>query len=289
MKVCINCRKTFNTASWSCPNCHGSPITSEGFLSFAPESAAVNKGFVPGYFEQLAKLEQNNFWFVARNRLIIWSLLRYFPNVNNFLEIGCGTGFVMSGIRERFPRLTLSGSEIYSTALKYASKRVHNAELFQMDAQWIPFENEFDVIGAFDVLEHIDDDESVLRQMYKASRNNGGILLSVPQHDFLWSQYDEKACHVRRYNNRELMRKVVQAGFEIARVTSFVTLLFPFMIISRLNKKKISDEFDVMNELKIGKGLNFLFKKTLDLERCLIQYGMNFPFGGSLFIIARKI
>ena len=77
-----------------------------------------------------------------------------------------------------------------------------------MDARRIPFEREFDVVGAFDVLEHIVEDEDVLGQMFKATRPGGGLLVTVPQHPFLWSASDEHAMHQRRYSRAELRRKV---------------------------------------------------------------------------------
>jgi SAM-dependent methyltransferase len=59
------------------------------------------------------------------------------------------------------------------------------AVLFQMDARKIPFESEFDVIGAFDVLEHIEEDEKALAQIFHAVLPGGGLILTVPQHRFL--------------------------------------------------------------------------------------------------------
>jgi SAM-dependent methyltransferase len=184
-----------------------------GYLSFAPEQARSSEGFQPHHFAELAQAEAGNFWFRSRNRLIIWALQRFFPKARNFLEIGCGTGFVLAGLAEANPNLEMSGSEIYSTGLGYAADRVKCAALFQMDARDIPFESEFDVIGAFDVLEHIEEDEAVLEQVFRAVTPGGGIMLTAPQHRFLWSQQDEYACHVRRYEAKELSNKVEKAGF----------------------------------------------------------------------------
>ena len=64
------------------------------------------------------------------------------------------------------------------------------------------------MIGAFDVLEHIADDELVLSQMHQAVRKGGGIILTVPQHSFLWSEIDEYSRHVRRYSVSELKLKL---------------------------------------------------------------------------------
>ena len=81
-----------------------------------------------------------------------------------------------------------------------------------MDARNIPFESEFDVIGAFDVLEHINEDTEVLAQIYTALKAEGLMLISVPQHPWLWSSLDEYACHVRRYTALDIQQKIEAAG-----------------------------------------------------------------------------
>jgi SAM-dependent methyltransferase len=197
MKVCLPCGQRFTTEDWRCPSCKIYPETVDGFLSFAPDLAVGYDGFKAGFFASLAELEAGNFWFESRNRLLTWALDRYFPKAETFLEIGCGTGFVLSGIRRGFPRIKLFGSDIFTEGFAYAKERVPGATFFQMDARNIPFENEFDVIGAFDVIEHIEEDEAVLKQMYQACKHQGGIILTVPQHAFLWSYMDEYSCHVR--------------------------------------------------------------------------------------------
>lgn len=288
MKVCVKCGAKYDSSGWVCPSCHTAPELIEGYPALSPELAESCEGFKADYFAQLACLEPNNFWFRSRNRLIIWALQRYFAEAKKFFEIGCGTGFVLSGIENALPYLSLYGSEIYSIGLVYAGKRLKSAELFQMDASRIPFENEFDLIGAFDVLEHIEEDELVLSQMYQAVRQNGGIILTVPQHPFLWSQVDVYACHVRRYKAWEMKVKVERAGFKVIRMTSFVSLLLPLMLGSRLIKRKPDRKYDSLSELKLGRLTNVFLGKVLDLEHILIKSGFSLPFGGSLLLIARK-
>lgn len=288
MKICRSCGYRFNASGWQCPSCHESPQMLEGFLAFAPSLAKANSGFEATHFDELVLLEAMNFWFRSRNQLILWALDRYFRGIDSFLEIGCGTGFVLSGIEHAFPGLHLSGSEIFSNGLNYAKGRISRCGLFQMDARDIPFEAEFDVIGAFDVLEHIAEDICVLSEMYRAIRPGGGIILTVPQHAFLWSQADEHACHVRRYSARDLRNKVQQAGFSIVRVTSFVSLLLPLMMFSRLRRRDPDKAYDQLAELKIGGVTNWVLGKMLDLERSLICMGLSLPAGGSLLLVARK-
>jgi SAM-dependent methyltransferase len=286
MKRCLLCHTPHDASDWRCPSCGQVPAQLGGYPAFAPELAEQSAGFRPELFAELAALEAKNFWFRARNHLLQWTLRRYFPQSAHFLEIGCGTGFVLAGMKSAFPGLRLAGSEIYSVGLQCAAERLRDAELFQMDARHIPFQEAFDVVGAFDVLEHIEEDEDVLAQMYQAARPGGGILITVPQHDWLWSAYDVMACHVRRYNRRDLVAKVERAGFTVVRVTSFVSVLLPLMMLSRRRKPK--PDADELAELRIGSVLNAALEKTLDIERGLIQAGVSFPAGGSLLLAARK-
>lgn len=289
MRVCGGCDKTFDQGNWRCPYCFYEPEKIDGHLSFAPELAKDSEGFEAGYFARLAEMEAGSFWFRSRNRLLIWTVLRYFPQAENLLEIGCGTGFVLSGIREALPQLALSGSEVFSEGLNFAAERLPGVELLQMDARRIPFRDEFDVIGAFDVLEHVKEDEEVLAQMHQATRGSGGILLTVPQHSFLWSEADEYARHVRRYSASDLKAKVERAGFETLRITSFVSTLLPLMLISRLKRRSSNKDFDPAAEITISGPVNYLLEKILDLERAMIKSGVSFPLGGSLLLIARRI
>ena len=289
MKICGFCRELFDSKDWRCPGCKEEPIRLGPFLSFAPDLAQDNPGFKPEFFQNLAKLEGQNFWFRARNKLIVATLLKFFPNAKKFFEIGCGTGLVLSGIKQACPQLDLRGSEIFCKGLEYASERLNKVELFQMDARRIPFSNEFDVIGAFDVLEHIVEDQLVLGEMHKALRPGGGLIVTVPQHQFLWGPADDHACHVRRYSAAEIKEKLERGGFILERLTSFVSFLFPLMVASRLWQKRSKGDFNELAELQISGWKNAVLEKVLDFERWLIRRGLNFPFGGSLLVVAKKV
>jgi len=288
MKICSACDHRLDRDLWRCPACGHEVAVESGFRLFAPETARDATGFNPTYYAELSTLEARNFWFRARNDLVTAMLRKYFGDAGRFLEIGCGTGYVLAGIARALPGFKLSGSELFAQGLPFAAARAPGAELFQMDARAIPYENEFNVIGAFDVLEHIDEDELVLAQMHRAVADGGGIMLTVPQHRFLWSRHDEYACHVRRYEAAELRAKVERAGFTVMRATSFVTLLLPLMALARWIKRKPAAEFDPMAELRLGSVLNGALKAVLDVEVALVRAGANLPVGGSLMMIARK-
>ena len=210
--------------------------------------------------------------------------------MKSFLEIGCGTGYVLSGISKNFSKTSLSGSEIFSAGLAFANKRVPEAKLMQMDAQNIPFIEEFEAIGAFDVIEHIQNDKIVLKQIHAALKPGGYLFVTVPQHKWLWSAVDEYACHVRRYEATELHDAITSSGFKLVRSTSFITSLLPAMLVSRLlSKNKKVEELDPMAELKISPFLNYIFFQILQIEIWLIRVGFNFSLGGSRLVVAEKI
>jgi SAM-dependent methyltransferase len=287
MKKCLQCQKAFESDKWQCPSCSSTPAFEGTIPLFAPALAEENDGFQSVSFELLFALEENNFWFKGRNELIIWAIERYFKSAKSFFEIGCGTGFVINGIRSRFASLKLTGSEIHRRGLNFARQRLPAVNLLQMDARAIPFANEFDLVGLFDVLEHIEEDEKVLSQIFEAVRTNaGGLILTVPQHKFLWSQADEFAYHCRRYSKEDLCRKVKKAGFEIAFVSSFVSLLLPLMLVSRLTKGN-PDNYDPEAEFKIPAALNKALELVMQVERLMIKMGLRFPMGGSLLLVAR--
>jgi SAM-dependent methyltransferase len=289
MKVCLICADRFDRNDWKCPSCGYTPEALSGYRIFITEPPELGEGFDREYFESLAKIEENHWWFFSRRKLVIWALRRYFPESGSFFEVGCGTGFMLLGIREAFSDVSVSGSDLFMEGLTYAGKRLPDVSLFQMDAQRIPFEEEFDVIGAFDVLEHVDDDEEVLSQLFKAVKRGGGIIVTVPQHPFLWSKQDKYSFHKRRYTREGLIEKVRKVGFQEKWSTSFVFLLFPLMFLVRLRRDKKDGEFDVFEELRPVSSLNQVLLKIMSAEVFMIRRGISLPVGGSLLLVAIKV
>jgi SAM-dependent methyltransferase len=243
--------------------------------------------FDPDLFEPLADVEAHSFWFRARNRLVVATVRKHFPSARSFLEVGCGSGVVLAALREELPDLRLVGSDLYPEALEIARRRLPDVELRELDARRLPFDAEFDVAGAFDVIEHVDEDEQVLESLRRSVRSGGGVLLLAPQHPWLWSEHDRVVEHRRRYTRRGLVAKVQAAGLELVEVTSFVTALLPGMALSRLADRWRRRPYDPVRDLRPGR-LNGVFERVLDGERRLIERGVSLPFGGSLLVVARR-
>ena len=261
----------------------------DGFPAFAPSLAREGSGYDPGVFESLAELEAENFWFTGRNALITWAIRRHLESPRSIFEIGCGTGFVLRALAETFPQADLTGGEIFIDGLKVARSRVSRAELIQLDARDIPFVGSFDVVGAFDVLEHINEDTVVLEQIHQALVPGGLIVIAVPQHPWLWSPADEHAHHVRRYTAVELRAKLEETGFEVMTSTSYMTLLLPLQLWSRRRQGRRTKAHDPLAELRLPGPVNRLLAVVFSVERALIRRGLRLPIGGSRLIVARRL
>lgn len=247
-----------------------------------PATESYNRGA----YGVIARLEPGHYWFEARRSLIVWALQTHFSGARDFLELGTGTGFVLSGINDAMPGLRLTGTDIHEEGLAIARERVPAAELRRLDAREIEWESEFDVVGAFDVLEHIPEDTDVLARIRAALRPGGGLVVTVPQHPWLWGTFDEHAGHQRRYRRRDLIAKVQAAGLEVERATSFVSLPLPAMAARRLASRRSA--FDLERELAVGPRANRALTAVLREERRLIRRGASLPAGGSLLLVARR-
>jgi SAM-dependent methyltransferase len=289
MKKCLVCGAVYPSSQLGCSDCRAVPRMEEGFPAFAPDLGSTEIGFSDEYFSQMAEVEDGHFWFRNRSRLIVWALTKYCSELREYLDIGCGNGYVLSAVSHAYPAARLHGSEIACAGLRSALVRVPAANLMQMDARSIPFVEEFDAIGAFDVLEHIREDDLVLREIHQALKPAGRMFITVPQHAWLWSRVDDYSFHVRRYSANELHEKVRLAGFKILRSTSFVAGLLPLMFASRWNKGRRGTSANSKAELNVFPFVNRIFEAILRCELWLIRGGLNFPIGGSRLLVAAKL
>jgi SAM-dependent methyltransferase len=291
MKICLTCRKSYKSQDWTCPHCGKSTEGKEGFYSFINDNRKALESFDALSFPKLFRLEKDHFWFQHRSRLILNTIERFFPNISEVNEIGCGTGLILSEIDKRFPGLHLSGSDLFLEGLNFAQERVKKGAFYQMDACNMPFKEEFDLILALDIIEHIDEDTKALENMYRSIKPGGGIILTVPQHRWLWSVQDEKSFHKRRYSRHELVDKVHACGFQVIHTTSFVSLLLPLMVLSRLLGQFITHKqqaYDLARELKISPVINRILRMICHAEEFMINNKISLPAGGSLLCVGIK-
>jgi SAM-dependent methyltransferase len=278
---------------WACQSCGSGLAARDGFVQLAPQLDEGDLGYDPESFDFLETVESGHFWFRSRNTLIGWLTRKYAPHARRVMEIGCGTGFVLNALKDALPGADICGSELHSRGLVIARNR-HGAsvELVQMDARRTGLSNALDMVGAFDVLEHIEEDEAVLAECARMLRPGGVLIATVPQHRFMWSAQDEIAHHVRRYERGELGRKAGDAGLETVYQSSFVSLAFPLMAASRLLRGRgggaASNRDKVEAEFRLPWSVNSMMFALQNAEHLLRRAGVKFPFGGSQVLVARK-
>ena len=233
-------------------------------------------------YEQMAELDQRHWWYCAR-RDVVAALIRRVvrPPANAaILEIGCGTG-------HNFPMLSQFGHvdalELDDQARSIAEKRlgrsIMSAPLPELAG--VP-ERHYDLVGAFDVIEHIDDDRASIASIAERLKRGGKFVMTVPAHQWMWSAHDTVNHHKRRYSKRRLAQLIEGSPLKLDAVGYFNSLLFPVAIAERMASKALGKDG---GDLALPPApLNAALKRTFAAERHLIGR-VPLPPGLSLFAV----
>ncbi len=234
-------------------------------------------------YDQMAQLDQRHWWYRARREVLAALIRRRArpPTGARLLEIGCGTGHNLAMLGE-FGEV--DALELDAIARAVAEKRlgrpVMGAPLPEL--RGVP-ERHYDLIGAFDVIEHIDDDRAALASIAKRLKPGGRLLITVPAHQWMWSAHDEVNHHQRRYSKRTLNALIGGSPLKLEAIGYFNSLLFPLAVaqrlVSRLSGSKDSDL--AMPPAPV----NYAFERGFAAERFLIGR-VPLPPGLSLFAVA---
>lgn len=238
-------------------------------------------------YKKMYELEDRYWWFIGRRKLVRWLVQEHNPRgkESRIFDLGCGTGLNVSTFLEDYKTF---GSDLSLQALSFCRERDLNG-LFSCSADSIALRDEsVHVVTALDVLEHVRDDLSALKEINRILTPGGKLIVTVPAYGFLWSEHDEALHHYRRYVARELRAKLVAANFEIERSTYFITALFFPILFFRLwqGLRRTSIEASVSYRLPPS-WVNRMLVWSLDVERCLLNQ-VNLPFGVSLVVVGRK-
>jgi SAM-dependent methyltransferase len=253
-------------------------------------------GYDPSFFQQLAKVEDRHFWFQARNRLIFAITRKLTSGLApgyRVLEVGCGTGNVLRVLRQACPQGKVVGLELWFDGLRFAQQR-SEGPLVQGDVRNSPFGKPFDLIGMFDVLEHVPEELETLIALREALVSGGRLMLTVPAHQYLWSYFDQAAHHCRRYSLRDIRARLVEAGFQVEFLSQFMTCIFPIVWLFRkvgTNRRRQNSEDAktlALREFRVIPVINGLLTAMLKLETLWLRRGHRLPIGTSLLVIARR-
>ena len=242
----------------------------------------------PELYDAHDRLEDRHWWFEGRRRVIRQVLRRHLlPRAKRrILDVGCGTGGM-------FPLLgefgEVDGAEAWPDALerarrKFPTKRIERCSL----PDDLP-KGEWDVVSAFDVVEHLDDPIASLRTMRERIPWDGQVVITVPAFQFLWSTHDEVNHHKRRYSRLQLVSQLSSAGLKVTFVSYFNTLLFPAVAGARFLEKLMPSRFggEKANLEETREPINGLLTRLFGSEALAVGR-TQLPFGVSLIAVAQK-
>jgi SAM-dependent methyltransferase len=242
------------------------------------------------YYKAYYELERKHWWFLVRGEIImqhIESLLKDKKEVK-ILNIGVATGYT-SVLLSRFG--TVKSVEFDKECYEFTKKEV-KIDIINGSITELPFEDEsYDLVCAFDVIEHIDDDKLAVSEMRRVCKTGGDLCVTVPAFMLLWSEHDIINQHYRRYRKHE-MESLFEKSTSIYS-TYFNSFLFLPIAFFRILKTAISGEpklenaasdFIVLRQNIFTWGAKVIFS----LEKPLLKMGIKFPFGVSILLSAKK-
>ncbi len=233
------------------------------------------------------RIEQSHWWYTGRRKILADFVADICRRVTDrrprILDVGCGTGANLLMLSQYGDA---EGVDISNDALAFCRER--GLDQVKLGAgEKLPYDDgTFDLVTAFDVVEHMDDDLAGLREMRRVLRPGGRVLLFVPAFMFLWGLQDDVSNHRRRYRMPELTRVLEQAGFEIERTTyANITFFLPILLVRQL-MRVTGLKAESENNINVP-ALNGLLGRLLGAESWILKR-MNIPFGVSGLCVARK-
>jgi SAM-dependent methyltransferase len=275
-----------------CASCGAEYQVTDGIARFAGGTVAPS-GFDASYFEPLERVEDEQFWFVSRREVILDALRRHVPDLRHrpLYDVGCGPGGLVAYLAAN--GVPVAGAcDAFLEALERARRKL-DAPLAHVDGEGAPpLARGQRMLGMFDVLEHLDDDEATLRWAAGVLEPGGVLVVTVPAHPFLFDEADVLAFHRRRYRKCELEDRIRAAGFEIRLLTHFMSPLVPMLVVARAfgrllrrGGRTVADQRRA--EMAVTPVLNPVMRAVLGVERRVLRFARP-PFGTSLLAVAAR-
>ena len=232
----------------------------------------------------LAHIEQEHWWYRARQVILERAIDRLVGRPGRSLAIGVGAVREAEMLSQRTRLVAIDKATIDQRCAELALS-------VQSDAVRLPFsESSFDAAFMLDVLEHIEEDETVLREIRRVLRPGGSVLITVPAFMFLYGRQDRMSEHKRRYQRQSLLNLVTGIGLQVRYCTYFNTLLFPPIAAIRIARRWLGlpeDDGQTDFDMRLPDPMERLLEGLLASERHAIDR-VALPFGVSLLCSARR-
>ena len=234
-------------------------------------------------YQQMAELDDRHWWYRARRRILAALVRREVqpPAGAKILEIGCGSGHNLSMLADfgHVDGLELD-DEMRALSEKRLGRKIMRSPLPELGEVK---DKSYDLIGAFDVIEHVDDDHAALAAIATKLKPGGKFMMTVPAHPWMWTAHDVANHHKRRYSKRALRALIDGSPMRLEKIGYFNSLLFPLAVADRAAAKLRGK--DDGNVSLPPAPLNSALEAVFGAERYLVGR-LPLPPGLSLFAVA---
>jgi SAM-dependent methyltransferase len=239
---------------------------------------------------------ESGFWSKFRNFVIYSKLLEHGVRNGGLWEIGAGRGDVSIGLQEAFSFRSVAVEPIYAGCRNIA---LSSSDVFcgTLESLKLP-DCSISSIGVFDVLEHIEDPRDLLTEIYRVLEPNGKLFVTVPAHQFLFSDMDIGIGHFRRYSRQRLKSEMSKIEFTVLEIRYFfISLVIPALFLRaipyRLGRKRSVSEVINSNKKELSKGSNskILGSFIISMEKMIFKASFlrKIPTGLSIIGVFEKI
>jgi len=225
---------------------------------------------LPGSFPDEAPralfgLKEDHFWFSHRRTAILEAVRACLPEGRDarVLDVGCGDGEILAPLSGRFRAV---GMDRRVGDLLLARRRGARRLVAGDGGPDMPFGPGFDLIGLFDVVEHVEDDAGFLRAVASLAVPGGFVLVTIPADPRLWGKFDQYAGHYRRYTRKALTGLLQEAGLEVLRILPLFRALWPLARIGAVLQRN-TRVTDPAREYRVARPWNELLRRILSVER----------------------
>jgi len=226
-----------------------------------------------------ASLDQPDYWWYrARSELLEAALGPYLGSPLRLLDVGSADG----------PSVGWMRGDHHRVAIDVDPRGLRPGEGVCASALSLPFADaSFDVVGAFDVLEHCEPEDRAMHELSRVLAPGGRLLMSVPAYQWAWTDHDVRAGHYRRYTRGRLRTAVEGAGMRIDRSTYGFTGVFPFFVAERIARRARRRRAAAEGLTPVPPALErVLMTLSAGERRALARRDL--PFGSSIFLAATK-
>lgn len=239
-------------------------------------------------YDTFYKLDMTHWYPSGRRRILQDIIATRVAKPGRIADIGCGTGANFDMLAGFAP---VVGIDFHPPAVAYCRLRNLNCTTVA-GLPNLPFpDGAFDLVCAFDVIEHVDDDAAAVKELLRICKKGGTLLLTVPAYNWLWSKHDEANEHKRRYNRSMLRHLFVGAPADVLKLSHYNIFMAPPIIVIRLLgklKDKLTNNHEAKLDLAETPGpINRLLLAIFSFERFLLRR-INLPAGISVMCLARK-